>query len=225
MTNSSPSRTAVARSAARSDPQPGSVMPIAVTISPLRQPAIHRSRSWPVASSAKYGTVMSECTETAVCIPIAPVRPSSSQTTTEQPNSAPTPPSCSSTQGHRKPLCPISVQNDRGISRSRSHASMFGETADAMNARNASRKCSTVGVRYEGFAISIRSYLAIQAPVPGARSSTYCVHAHDFAPFAESRSSKVLINTSCATDATSLPSRLKIDPRARPRPFPVAGES
>ena len=59
ITQSSPSRTAVVLSAARSDPPLGSVIPIAVRSSPEATPGSHRWRCSSVVSSTRYGATMS----------------------------------------------------------------------------------------------------------------------------------------------------------------------
>ena len=59
MTKSPPSRFAVVFRLARSDPPEGSVMPMAVMISPLQKPGSHRSFCSSVVSSTRYGAQMS----------------------------------------------------------------------------------------------------------------------------------------------------------------------
>ena len=56
---SSPSRTAVVRSAARSEPPDGSVIPIAVRISPVQNLGSQRSRCSSVVRCTRYGATMS----------------------------------------------------------------------------------------------------------------------------------------------------------------------
>ena len=58
-TQSSPSRTALVFSAARSEPPLGSVMPIAVSISPLATPGSQRFFCSSLVSSTRYGATMS----------------------------------------------------------------------------------------------------------------------------------------------------------------------
>ena len=57
----SPSRTAVVRMPARSDPAPGSLIAIAVTISPVQNPGSHRLRCSSVVRSVRYGATTSLC--------------------------------------------------------------------------------------------------------------------------------------------------------------------
>ncbi len=59
MTQSSPSRTAVVRSAARSEPPDGSVMPIAVSSSPVQKRGSHRSFCSSLVRWTRYGATMS----------------------------------------------------------------------------------------------------------------------------------------------------------------------
>ena len=56
---SSPSRTAVVLSAARSEPPLGSVMPMAVTISPVQKPGSQRCFCSSVHRSRRYGATTS----------------------------------------------------------------------------------------------------------------------------------------------------------------------
>ncbi len=58
-THSSPSRTAVVFSAARSEPPLGSVMPIAVRISPEQKPGSQRCCCSSVVRCTRYGATMS----------------------------------------------------------------------------------------------------------------------------------------------------------------------
>ena len=58
-TQSSPSRTAVVLSAARSEPPDGSVMPMAVTISPEQNPGSQRCFCSSVVRCTRYGATMS----------------------------------------------------------------------------------------------------------------------------------------------------------------------
>ena len=58
-TQSSPSLTAVVFSAARSEPPDGSVIPIAVRISPVQKPGSHRFFCSSVVRCTRYGATMS----------------------------------------------------------------------------------------------------------------------------------------------------------------------
>ena len=78
-TQSSPSRRAVVRSPCRSEPAPGSVIAMAVIISPLVNAGSQRSFCSSVARSSRYGAMTSLWSVKPT--PLAPTRTSSSLTT------------------------------------------------------------------------------------------------------------------------------------------------
>ncbi len=78
-TQPSPSRRAVVVMPCRSDPVPGSVIAIAVIISPLTNPGSQRAFCSSVVSRSRYGATTSLCSWKPT--PVAPTRVSSSPMT------------------------------------------------------------------------------------------------------------------------------------------------
>src|SRR6516225_9812003 len=71
----SPSRTAVVRIAATSEPASGSVIAIAPIFSPAIAGTSHRSRCSSVPKCARAGVAMCDCTEIAIGIAVAAAEP------------------------------------------------------------------------------------------------------------------------------------------------------
>ncbi len=95
-TQSPPSRRAVVRRPCRSEQAPGSVMAIAVIISPRTNGGSHRFFCSSVVRSSRYGAITSLCRVKPT--PLAPARVSSSPTTQLNRKSVlPPPPYCSGT--------------------------------------------------------------------------------------------------------------------------------
>ncbi len=142
MTQPSPSRTAVVLSAARSEPPPGSVMPIARRISPETMPGSQRSFCSCVPRATMYGAVMSVWMPTQDASAALTLLSSSAKTALKRKSSAPAPPNSSGTSRPSSPSSPAWSQKSRGSDLSSMYCSMCGATFLARNAAQLSRKAS-----------------------------------------------------------------------------------
>ena len=123
ITRESPSRSARVFIDCRSEPAPGSVMPMAPTASPE---TIFGSQVCFCSSLPRcrmYGATMSECTERFEARPLKPMREASSTTMDDRRKLAPKPPYSSGTSTHSRPFSPILFQISRGVISSFSHCS------------------------------------------------------------------------------------------------------
>jgi len=141
---SEPSRRAVVRSPCRSEPAPGSLIAIAVIISPLTKAGSQRAFCSSVVRFSRYGATTSLCSVKPT--PLAPARVSSSPITQLYRKSfVPPPPYCSGTSVPSRPCLPASSQTARSTSPACSHAGWNGTTCVATKARTMSRKASCSG--------------------------------------------------------------------------------
>ncbi|MCY1231747.1 hypothetical protein D9M72_442070 [compost metagenome] len=140
MTYSSPSRTALVRIDFRSEPVPGSVMAMAMMVSPRQILGSQRCFCSSVPKRTMYGAVMSECTDRLK--PETPERCSSSASTQEWPKSPPPPPYSVGTVTHNSPSRPALSQVSRSVRPAASQAAWRGRHSRSKNRRAVSRSIS-----------------------------------------------------------------------------------
>ena len=142
---SSPSRTAVVRMAARSDPAPGSVMAMAVISSPLQIPGSQRAFWSSSAPARKYGRQVSLWRRTQAALAPTPAAQNSSfMTALNRKSVVPPPPYSSGAAMPRNPASPALRNIVLSTIPARSHPSTWGRTSFSTKARKASRKSSWV---------------------------------------------------------------------------------
>ena len=122
ITQASPSRRAVVRIAATSEPVSGSEMAIAPTFVPAIEGASQRRFCSGVPWRWIAPVAMNCCTETAATKPPMSERGSSSRKASAWKIEAPVPPSSSGKRIPRKPRSPIRRKTSRGIRRASSHS-------------------------------------------------------------------------------------------------------
>ena len=142
---SSPSRTAVVFSAARSEPPLGSVMAMAVTISPEQKPGSHRCFCSSVPRSTRYGATQSVWMPKQEEAAAVNFESSSASTALRRKSPPSEPPYCSGTSSPSRPCAPASSQTSRPIALSLRKSSARGFRLRSTNSRAVSRKASWSG--------------------------------------------------------------------------------
>jgi hypothetical protein len=122
-TNESPSRRAVVRTPATSEPAPASVTATAVSVAPLTIPGSQRDFCSSVPALTRCGDAMSVCTSTVTMKPPYVDCDNASANAKLVSASRSAPPYASGTIRPSQPSSPIRRSTPRGTQPSRSHAS------------------------------------------------------------------------------------------------------
>jgi hypothetical protein len=141
-----PSRRAVVRRPATSEPASGSVMPTAVISSPRVMPGIQRASCSREPAWCRCGLAMSVCTSTVTMKPPKVLVDKASAKTRFVSASAPPPPHSGANIRPSMPAAPMRRSTSRGTKPASSQAGACGSTSRAAKRRTCSRsnRCSGV---------------------------------------------------------------------------------
>ena len=139
-THPSPSRLAVVRMPATSEPAPGSVMPTAVIVLPAITSGKYLAFCAAVPAWCKCGLAISVCTKTVMMKPAKVDCDSASANTRLVNASASAPPYSLSYIKPKKPASPIRFKTSRGTLPACSHAIAWGSTSRSIKRCTWSRR-------------------------------------------------------------------------------------